>query len=47
MKLSFEQTERRYEEEKSSEERKHSEEVAFLKKNNAQLKVHQQIYTLI
>ncbi|KAG4078742.1 hypothetical protein HA402_015332 [Bradysia odoriphaga] len=38
MKHSFGQTERRYEEEKTSEERKHTEEVAFLKKTNAQLK---------
>ncbi|XP_037040794.1 putative inner dynein arm light chain, axonemal [Bradysia coprophila] len=38
MKYSFGQTERRYEEEKTSEERKHTEEVAFLKKTNAQLK---------
>lgn len=39
MKHSFDQTERRYEEEKTSEERKHTEEVTFLKKTNAQLKV--------
>lgn len=39
MKHSFDQTERRYEEEKTSEERKHNEEVTFLKKTNAQLKV--------
>lgn len=34
-----EQTERRNNEMKLSEERKHAEEVAFLKKTNAQLKV--------
>lgn len=39
MKLTFEQTQRRNEEEKESEERKHTEEVTFLKKTNAQLKV--------
>lgn len=39
MKHTHEQSERRYEEEKTSEERKHSEEVTFLKKTNAQLKV--------
>lgn len=39
MQLSFEQSQRRYEEEKTSEERKHNEEVTFLKKTNAQLKV--------
>lgn len=39
MTLSFDQTQRRTEEEKESEERKHTEEVTFLKKTNAQLKV--------
>lgn len=39
LKLNFDQTERRNEEERTSEERKHTEEVAFLKKTNAQLKV--------
>lgn len=36
-----EQTERRNNEMKLSEERKHAEEVAFLKKTNAQLKVNE------
>lgn len=39
MKFTFDQTERRNEEERTSEERKHTEEVTFLKKTNAQLKV--------
>lgn len=39
MTLSFDQIQRRTEEEKESEERKHTEEVTFLKKTNAQLKV--------
>ncbi len=43
MKLNFEQTDRRNEEERSSEERKHTEEVTFLKKTNAQLKVVQEL----
>ncbi|KAJ6643656.1 putative inner dynein arm light chain, axonemal [Pseudolycoriella hygida] len=38
MQLSFDQIQRRNEEEKESEERKHTEEVTFLKKTNAQLK---------
>lgn len=37
--LEFDQIIRRNEEEKESEERKHTEEVTFLKKTNAQLKV--------
>lgn len=41
MTLTFEQTTRRTEEEKASEERKHNEEITFLKKTNAQLKVYQ------
>lgn len=41
IKLTYEQTERRVQEERESEERKHTEEVTFLKKTNAQLKVKQ------
>lgn len=39
MKIRSEQTERRNAELQASEERKHAEEIAFLKKTNAQLKV--------
>lgn len=39
MKIKAEQTERRNAELHASEERKHAEEIAFLKKTNAQLKV--------
>lgn len=39
MKIKAEQTERRNAEMHASEERKHNEEIAFLKKTNAQLKV--------
>lgn len=39
MKMTAEQTERRNAEMHASEERKHNEEIAFLKKTNGQLKV--------
>lgn len=38
MKIKSEQTERRNAELRASEERKHNEEIAFLKKTNSQLK---------
>lgn len=41
MKIVAEQTERRNAEMHASEERKHNEEIAFLKKTNAQLKVNE------
>lgn len=40
MKIKSEQSERRNAEIRASEERKHNEEIVFLKKTNAQLKVN-------
>lgn len=47
MKIKSDQTERRNAELRASEERKHNEEIAFLKKTNAQLKVCRVYYFYI
>jgi len=45
LKAKCEQTEKRAQEQRQVEEKKHAEEIQFLKRTNQQLKVHTQCYS--